>query len=349
MSKSSEDIRLRLLKEILKPSISESILGVESMDDAALVRISDEESLVIASDFIRGSGFYLFTLGYLSYYDVGYYLVSANLSDIAAMGARPTGLTTVIRYTKSMSDDQYLEIFKGMQEACTRYCVSIVGGDTGGYAEDVFCATAFGIMKSKNALLRKNVKEGDSLCVTGGYLGLPISAIIYFKELKPLGKFILSEEEEKILLQSWKEPNVRIEEGVLIAEKSLANACQDISDGLKATIEQMSEISDKYFDLDESSIPIHPVTKKIAEFLGLDPVHIAVSASVDFELMFTVSKDNLSKLNTEFSEKELSFHVIGRANGDSQNWLIKNNEKTELPGIAWKHQMNDFIKDLIAN
>src|SRR5438046_1760784 len=97
---SDETFRLSIIKEVLsaeKHLLHEVEVGVESMDDAALIRISETESLVIASDFIRGSGFFLFEMGYLDYFDMGYYLIAANVSDIAAMGARPMAITTIFR------------------------------------------------------------------------------------------------------------------------------------------------------------------------------------------------------------------------------------------------------------
>lgn len=56
---------------------------------------------------MRGPKFRLFEAGYLDEYDLGYYLAAANFSDIAAMGATPIGLLTVVRYPPDMSDDVF--------------------------------------------------------------------------------------------------------------------------------------------------------------------------------------------------------------------------------------------------
>jgi thiamine-monophosphate kinase len=317
------------------------------MDDCALLKISEKESLAITSDFIRGSGFYRFELGLLNYFDVGYYLISANLSDIASVGARPLGLTTVIRYA-DMDDTDFREVFNGMKTSADVHNVQIIGGDIGGHKADVFVATAFGIVDTEKALLRKNVKDDDLLCVTG-VIGRPITALTYFKEVKNYG-FSLDEEEEKRILNSWKRPAARINEGLLLSQQQFANACQDISDGLKATIEQMSELSGKTFTIYSNKIPIDIATIKLAEFLKIDPIQIAISASVDFELLFTIPKDKLQDCTDAFASQGFNMFIIGEVNNRNKNILIGLDEtEKDLPGVTWKQQQSsDYLKQIIG-
>jgi thiamine monophosphate kinase len=86
---SDESTLFGYIGEILKYAHN-PLLPITSrdMDDCALMKISDTESLAITSDFVRGSGFTLFGLGLMNYYDAGYYLISANISDLASTGAR---------------------------------------------------------------------------------------------------------------------------------------------------------------------------------------------------------------------------------------------------------------------
>jgi thiamine-monophosphate kinase len=344
---SDEQTLFGIIKDVLQyGNRSDLPVGVESMDDCALIKISDSESIAITSDFIRGSGFYLFDLGLLNYYDVGYYLISANLSDLAAVGAKPIGLTTIVRYA-DMDDNDFREVFKGMKDAADKHNAQIIGGDIGGYKADVFAATAFGIVNTEKALLRKNVKDNDLLCVTGT-VGKPITALTYFKEVKKMGFSFTPEEEEHILL-SWKRPNARIKEGLLLSN-GLGNACQDISDGLKATIEQMSAQSNKTFTIYEDRIPIDPTTFKLAAFLKTDPVQIAISASVDFELLFTIPKEKEKECLLKFEESKLQMTIIGKVNKEGRNILIdRNGNEKQLPGVTWNQQQNsDYLKQIIG-
>lgn len=350
---SDEPIRLQMIKDIFLETSNQALdvliqIGVQDGDDAALIKYSEQDSLVVASDFIRGSEFYLFELGYLDYFDIGYYLIVANLSDIAAMGATPLALTTIIRYRNEITDEEFNQIVRGIKAAADFFNVQIIGGDIGSHSTNVLAATALGMVKTENALLRRGVRNDDLLCVTGK-IGLPITALIYFKEVKPFnpGSLLSIEEENKILL-SWQRPVARIEEGLLLSENKLANACQDISDGLKATIQQMSELNNQTFTIYAHKLPIDETTKKLACFLNIDPVKIAVSASVDFELMFTLSPHNQKLCSALLADKGCKFSVIGEVNKVNKNILVDSNgNEVELPGVVWKQQTGDYLKQII--
>jgi thiamine-monophosphate kinase len=343
MAVSEENVLFGYIGEILNYEKDENIPVVsKDLDDCALIKISETESMAVTSDFVRGSGFSLFRMGLMNYYDAGYYLISANLSDLASMGAKPIGLTTILRYSPEMNDDDFKEVFKGMKEAADLHGARIIGGDVGSYKADVFAATAFGKVETKKALLRKNVKDGDLLCVTG-QIGRPVAAMTYFEKVKPAG-FELSHDEEQDLLDGWRRPPARVQEGLLLAEYGLANACQDVSDGLKATVETMSKLSGKHFTLHAADLPINPSAVKIADHLGIDPVHLASSASVDFELLFTVPPEKIEECKQRFAQAGLKMSVIGKTNAIGKNIVIdKDGTEKDLPGIAWNQQAGDTL------
>lgn len=322
------------------------IISGREFDDAALIPIDNESSLVVASDFIRGTGFYLFQLGLLDYYDVGYYLIIANISDIAAMGALPIALTTNIRYSKNVSDEEFANVFMGIKDAAEKYRVPVVGGDIGGYDVNVFTATALGKVKTNNALLRKNVKNDDLLCVTG-QVGTPITALTYFKKVRNEKKIFDNKDEEK-LLDSWKRPEAKINEGALLSSSMLCNGCMDISDGLAGSIHQLTKSTGVTFTIYEEKVPICKYAKLLAERLMISPSQLAFSSSVDFQLLFTISKSDISECKRLFSKNNYSFTVIGETNDCGINKMIdKENKEVDLPGIPWVQQSGDYLKDII--
>ena len=65
------------------------------------------------------------------------YIIAANLSDIAAMGCNPTGLTNIFRYHSSITNSQFEEVIIGMKKACIDNNCIIVGGDIGSYQDNV--------------------------------------------------------------------------------------------------------------------------------------------------------------------------------------------------------------------
>src|SRR5579864_1522870 len=313
---SNERSRLAIVTSILGSPLPgreprDVLIGVHSQDDAAVIRITDDICLVISSDFVRGTGFYLFELGYLDHFDVGYYLVAANLSDIAAMGARPTGMTTVVRYGPGMTDEQFKLVFEGIRSAADHFGITIVGGDIGGYSIDVFAGTAFGFAAPDRVLRRGGAKAGDLLCVTGT-VGLPITAVVYFKRAKSLG-LTLSDSAEQRLLTSWRRPSPRVMEGTILSEHKLCSSCQDVSDGLKAAIHEISLRSGITFTVYAERLPVHDITKTVADFLKITVPQLAMSASVDFELLFTVPTTARDVCDRLFAKHGLTYTVIGEA------------------------------------
>jgi thiamine-monophosphate kinase len=344
---SEENILFGYIKDILHDSTDPRVpVTAVDMDDCALIRINDTQSMAVTSDFVRGSGFTLFKLGQMNYFDVGYYLISANLSDLAAVGALPVGLTTIIRHSDQMNDQDFKDVLYGMKESADVHQARIIGGDTGSYNADVFAATAFGFVDTDKALLRKNVKQGDLLCVTG-VVGRPMTTQIYFKEAKPAG-FELTTQEENEILSAWKRPQARVNEGLLLSGKSLANSCMDVSDGLKASIDQLSNVSGKYFTLYEDKVPLHPATIKLAKHFGIHPVQIAVSASVDFELLFTIPPENQKLCEQAFADKGFKMNVIGETNNTGKNLYVDSaGHIGDMIGVSWNQQKGDFYKDIV--
>jgi thiamine-monophosphate kinase len=358
MGVSEEQERLKIIHSILGPQ-SPLLSSVQSLvhlaissadaDDCAVYDLPGNLSLTIGSDYIRGTGFLLFQEHYLNYFDLGYYLVVANLSDIAAMGATPIGLTTVIRYTDQLEDAEFIELIRGMKQAALHYGAPIVGGDIGGSPEVVLAATALGVAEKGKYLTRKGTFEGDAVCVTGS-IGLPSTALVYFTVAKKDG-LKLSEEEERELLLSWKRPVARVREGIALAGLGVVHACQDVSDGLKATLDQLGCASRVSFEIHEAELPIHPITVKVASFLGTDPIALACGASVDFQLLFTLPKAAIEQVREAlqpFPGGQL--HVLGRAISSSEpsRLIRKNGHISAVPGIAWNQQTGDVTKVILG-
>lgn len=342
-----ENSLFRIIRDTLKyEPVPDFPIGLDAMDDCALLRIDDKMSMAISTDFVRGSGFSLFKLGLMNYFDVGYYLISANLSDLASTGAKPSGLTTVIRYA-DMDASDFEQVFKGMKASADVHNTPIIGGDIGSYTADVFAATVFGVVPTDKALLRRNAKKGDLLCVTG-IVGRAFTALLYFAKCKQIGH-TLSEEFEREILLAWQRPQARIQEGLLLSS-GFSKCCQDISDGLKATVEQISQQSHVGFTLFEEKIPIHASTVELGKMLGIDPLEIAFSASVDFELLFTIDREIEAECVEAFKKKGLKFSVIGEVNDLQKNYVRRSNGlQTALPGMPFDQRpIQEIIQAVLS-
>ncbi len=346
------------IKDIIIPSLNEthdlsrniknfavSVAGPEAFDDCSILKILKEGTIVIGSDYVRGNGFDLFKEGLLNYFDLGYFLIIANISDIAAMGATPIGLLTIIRYSDNMTDKEFEMIIKGVNSAVKKYKTQILGGDIGGASDLVLSATALGLCENGYVLTRSGANIGDKLFVSGP-IGLASTALVYFRKAKKQG-LRLSDAEEKELLESWKKPYAQVEEGKIISKLKLATACQDISDGLLATVNELCAQSSVGAIIFEETLPISPTTIKVADFLKIEPIKLALSISVDFSLLFTIAPKNKMKCKEAFENTDSCLHEIGEITGNTKvELLTSKGDKKPLPGIEWKHQKGE-ISDLI--
>lgn len=315
--------------------------GADAQDDCAVFDVEGPVSLVVGSDYVRGPKFVLYEMGLLSGFDIGYYVVAANVSDVAAMGATPIGVLSVVRYPSDLDDHGFREIIAGIHQACTDFGVLNVGGDIGNAERVVLSATALGVCETGGALMRRGAGPGDLLCVTGpcGVLG---AAVAYFPRRDVEG-WQLPPAVEKRLVESWKRPRARVAEGRILARGPYATACQDTSDGLKATIEQLMAASGVGFRVEESLVPIDPAVDAVAELMGVEPLSLAMSASSDFQLAFTLPPEHLAACREAFADTGLAFQVIGEAMEEPRlDSLTPEGATRALPGIAWRHQNSDI-------
>ena len=316
--------------------------GADTHDDCAVYDLDGPVTLVVGSDYVRGPRFALYEHGLLTNIDIGYYLVTANVSDIAAMGAAPIGVLTVVRYPDDLDDTGFLDVMAGIHQACTDLGTLNVGGDIGNAERIVLSASAIGICRTGTALTRRGAQPGDHLCVTGpcGLLG---AAVAYFPR-RDANSWTLPDNTEHDLLTHWRRPRPRVAEGRLLSTGGYATACQDTSDGLRATIEQLATASDVGFTITADDIAVHPAVSAVAKLIGTDDLTLAMSASADFQLAFTVPDDRLDACRDAFDRNGLTLDVIGRATppADGVTYLTRDGSRTELPGVAWKHQSTDI-------
>lgn len=354
MNQNSEQVKLNQIRNTFQhknnskdSSNKYKILNYDFKDDCSYVRLPNDDFLAISSDFIRGEHFHMFQAKYINYFDLGYFLVIANLSDIASAGAKPLGISLILRYSNSMSDENFQSILSGIEVASNKYKLDVFGGDTGSYKESVLAATITGTIINKKPMLRANAKVGDNVYVSGN-VGLAITSMVYFLYAKELG-LQLEVDEEEGLLKQWKEPKAFIDLGMLLLEYNLSSCCQDVSDGLKASIEQISEASQISMEIIQSKIPLSHITKKVADFLSIDPYRLAFSISADFNLLFTVPKDRIGDLDKVCIQNNIDYYHIGIVIHENKNTFITDKAMEEVPGIKWEHQSGDFIEDVVKN
>ncbi|MBK8867616.1 MAG: thiamine-phosphate kinase [Actinomycetales bacterium] len=313
--------------------VASLLLGAESQDDCAAYAISSEVVLVACSDYIRGVGFHLFEKHHLTEYDLGWYLAGANLSDVAAMGAQPLALLSVVRYPKDLPDSSFESLLRGVSEACREVGAINVGGDIGTADNVVLSASAFGLVEPGALLSRSGAAPGDLLVITG--LTGEAGAAMKLSRGDLLDEIEAPDREH--LLSRWRRVTPRVRQGRAFAASGSVSSCMDTSDGLKTAVETLARSSGAKFVVEGARLPISEPVRRAADVLKVSPESLVFGDSVDFELLATVRPSGLATLIELFQRSGMPLYVIGRVERGEGAFFQVNSAETEIPGVAWRH------------
>lgn len=239
-------------------------------DDAALLRPRTGEDLALSTDaMVEGVHFRWRTArpGV-----VGRRLLAANLSDLAATGARPRGCLLAIQSSADEPAERLLGVVRGLARDAARLGCPLVGGNVARAEQTSFSLTVLGSVRRGRALSRSRARVGDRLFVTGslGRSGLELARA----------------ERRRIPIRRVPEP--RLEAGRALARMAGAGACIDVSDGLLADLRHVLEASGVGADLDLARVPRPRGFAAACAALALDPTRLLLAGGEDYELLFTL-------------------------------------------------------------
>ena len=257
-------------------------------DDCALLKTDPNEEIAITSDMLV-SGRHFFPDANPQW--LGWKALAVNLSDLAAMGARPLGFTLALALPEVNS--AWLEGFsKGLFSIANQYSCPLIGGDTTAGPLNI-CITAFGGIPKEKAIHRSGASEGDDIWVSGsvGDARLCLAALRHEIEL--------SKEDLESIEERMHQPSPRINLG--IALRDVANAALDVSDGLLGDLKHILKQSGKDADIFLDRIPKSATLRKQAQNIQ---DQYAACGGDDYELCFTAptsKRDAIAKISTDLN------------------------------------------------
>ena len=267
-------------------------------DDAAVIENGAYQTVISTDMLIEGIHF---DLAYMPLEHLGYKAVVVNLSDIYAMNAIPKQITVSMALSNRFSVEALEELYKGILRACSFYDVDLIGGDTTSSLKGLCLSiTAIGQGRKENLSYRDGAKVGDLICITGdvgsAYLGLQIleREKQIFQEHPTIQPDL---EGMDYLIGRQLKPEARREIIQLFEKNKLVPTSMiDVSDGLASELFHICKQSGVGAVLEESGVPIHPQAEEMAIKFNLDPITCALSGGEDYELLFTISPDDLEKV-----------------------------------------------------
>lgn len=279
---------LNKIRERFKTSSRDIIAGIG--DDSAVV-VPDKQNLLLTTDMMA-EGIH-FDLCFETPYQIGFKLISVNVSDIYAMCGTPRFVLLNAALEKD-TDESFLEsFFDGIQKAMDMYHIRLIGGDLSSSASGIILSATL-IGYAKKPVMRSGAKPGDRVYVTGT-LG---DSACGLELLKRINKPIFIEKKDKADKPlKWSLMQPLIEKHLLPVAKNpvkfsrFATSMIDISDGLFIDLSRMCDESMVGVRIYMKHIPISCQMKKAASALGLDPYKLATSGGEDYEMLFTAPKN----------------------------------------------------------
>lgn len=323
---------IKHLSDSVKIFHKESVKGIG--DDAAVIENSGSFSLVTTDMLLEGVHF---DLSYCPLKHLGYKAVVVNLSDIYAMNGIPKQITVSIGLSNRFSLEAVEELYEGINLACEKYAVDLVGGDTSSSRSGlVISITAMGITGAKEVVYRNTAGENDLICVSGdlgaAYMGLQLlnREKKIFTE-NPNIQPDLSGNDYLVERQLKPEARKDIIEQLKIQD-IIPTSMIDISDGLASELFHICTQSKKGCRLYEDKIPIDYKTAELSEEFNLNPVVCALNGGEDYELLFTIHQKDYEKIKTI---KDV--HVIGHITDEAAGlkMIDKSGNEIQIKAQGW--------------
>jgi thiamine-monophosphate kinase len=301
-------------------------VSVNIGDDAAAVKSSKDKLLIFTTDTMVEKVH--FDLRYSTFKQIGWKAMVANLSDIAAMGGLPTFALVTVGLSKSISVENVVSIYDGITAIGRRYNCSVIGGDTVFSPKSIFVSIALlGKVEKKFLVKRRGAKLGDLICVTGN-LGEAQAGLEFLKK---------DPRKESPLVRKHLNPFPRINEARTLVRNLRISSMIDISDGLSSEVFHLTEESNLGAVIYQDKIPISSNCKKAGKLLGKSPLLWALSSGEEYELLFTVGREELSRL--EKLRRKVKVSLIGEMVRKKQGVLLKqkSGEMRRLTKTGFKH------------
>jgi thiamine-monophosphate kinase len=240
-------------------------------DDMAQVRFGDESVFITTDMLLDGVHF---ELSKVTLQQAGYKAMAVSLSDCAAMAVVPVAAVASVALPEGFGEDELKKLHRGLTAAAGKFDCALVGGDITSWQRQspfAISVTVLACMAATEPVKRSGARVGDSICVTGSLGGAGCGKHLKF------------------------EP--RVKEALKLAEIVKLNSMIDISDGLSSDLNRICAQSGTGALLEAQSIPVSEEARAKA-----DPLSSALNDGEDFELLFTLSEGDCSRLLDEWNE-----------------------------------------------
>ena len=255
-------------------------------DDAAVWRTRSGAAVATIDALTEGTHWRSDTM---SFEDVGWRAVAANVSDFAAMGAVPDYLMIATSLGPDVTASDLDAFIDGLAASCHAHTVRVAGGDIVRGKATMFTIAAYGHLDadgSDPATLRRSAARIDDLVGVTGHPGASAAGLAAIERGS-------AADPAAPLIEAHRRPRARTAVGREALQAGVACAI-DISDGLLQDLDHIAEASAVGIEIDCAALPIHVDATRL---LGAsDALDLALGGGEDFELVLVGNADRLATL-----------------------------------------------------
>jgi thiamine-monophosphate kinase len=263
--------------------------------------------------------------------------LAVNLSDLAAVGARPEFFLLSIAFPRERGHDYALAIVRGAISQAMRFGACLVGGDLSS-APTVVVSVALWGQPAGKPLLRSGARPGEDLYLSGypgrAAAGLRLAEQMASGQTSWPASFADS---SSMLLAAYRDPEPRIELGFWLAAHGTASAAIDVSDGLGIDAGRLARASGVRVVLEREKIPVHPAVASFAEIQSADPFDWILAGGDDYELLFTAPPEARPALKELHPEWDFPINRVGHVESGEGAVLRDGSGDREVSQLGYDH------------
>jgi thiamine-monophosphate kinase len=257
-------------------------------DDAAVVAAPDGHVVATTDLMVEGRHF---RRDWSTGYDVGRKAAAANLSDVVAMGARPTALLVGLACPADLPVGWVEALADGLRDEAALVGASVVGGDLVGGDAVTVAVTALGDLGGRPPVLRSGARPGDAVVL----LGSPGRAAAGLALLE-------AGRSDDPLADAHRRPQPEYDAALALVDIGAVTAMIDVSDGLLSDLDHVAVASGVAIDLRAADLPVDDAVLAAADLLGVDVIDWIASGGDDHCFAAVVAADRLAGLLSVLAE-----------------------------------------------
>lgn len=314
------------LLEVLRPLMAggpDVLLGPG--DDAALVRVHGSEVVAAADALVDGVHV---DLAFSDLADLGFKALSVNVSDLVAVGARPTGALVSLLRPPDLGEAGARRLYTGLAEAAEELECPLLGGDVVSAPVLAVAVSVLGEPAEPGFVLRRAGAALGEVVVVVGPLGLAAAGLALWRD----GAHGLLAD-HPTLSEAHRRPRALLPAvGALLAARPTAGI--DVSDGLGRDLGHLAAASGVRVRLERTRVPVAGEVVVAAAHLGVDPLDLVLGGGDDYSLALTLPGGRVDRLRDALAPAGLTARVVGEVVEGSGVGL----DGRDIATLGWEHE-----------